>query len=48
VAQVYVKQNLLTLKRPEKEFKGFEKVFLKPAESKKVMVTLGKDCISIF
>lgn len=48
VAQVYVKQNLSTLKRPEKELKGFAKVFLKPGETKKIIVALGKDAFQYF
>ena len=40
VVQVYVKDEQAAVKRPEKELKGFEKVFLKPGESKTVTLTL--------
>ena len=40
VVQVYVKDEKASVKRPEKELKGFEKVFLKPGESKTVTVAL--------
>ncbi|MGI4875276.1 MAG: glycoside hydrolase family 3 C-terminal domain-containing protein [Janthinobacterium lividum] len=40
VVQVYVKDEKASVKRPDKELKGFEKVFLKPGESKTVTVTL--------
>jgi beta-glucosidase len=48
VVQVYVKDDVSTLKRPEKELKGFEKVFLKPGESKKVTIALGKDAFQYY
>ncbi len=40
VVQVYVKDEKASVKRPEKELKGFEKVFLKPGESKIVTLML--------
>jgi beta-glucosidase len=40
VVQVYVKDEQATVKRPEKELKGFEKVFLKPGEAKAITLTL--------
>lgn len=48
VAQVYVKQEKLSLPRPEKELKGFEKVFLQPGESKQVTITLQEDAFKYF
>ena len=47
-AQLYVKQEHLTLPRPEKELKGFEKVFLKAGEEKQVTLTLGQDAFQYF
>ena len=41
VAQVYVKQENASLPRPEKELKGFEKIFLKAGESKLVTINLS-------
>jgi beta-glucosidase len=48
VAQVYVHQQRSTLARPEKELKGFQKIFLKPGESKQVSITLSEDAFSYF
>lgn len=48
VVQVYVKQNHCTLRRPEKELKGFEKVFLQPGETRNVTITLQKDAFQYY
>jgi len=40
VAQVYVGSPHAKVPRPEKELKGFSKVFLRPGESKRVTITL--------
>ena len=48
VAQLYVKQEKLNLPRPEKELKGFEKVFLKAGEEKTVTLTLNQDAFQYF
>ncbi|HEY5346256.1 MAG TPA: glycoside hydrolase family 3 C-terminal domain-containing protein, partial [Verrucomicrobiae bacterium] len=40
VAQLYVHQKNPTLMRPEKELKGFKKVFLKPGEKQTVSIPL--------
>jgi len=48
VAQLYVKQAKLNLPRPEKELKGFEKVFLKAGEEKKITITLNADAFQYF
>ncbi|CAI4034872.1 hypothetical protein SMKI_12G0080 [Saccharomyces mikatae IFO 1815] len=49
VIQVYVSHNESTIGRPIKELKGFQKVFLKPNETKKVTMKLSlKDSISYF
>jgi beta-glucosidase len=41
VAQVYVHQQQSALPRPEKELKGFQRVFLKAGESKTVTIKLN-------
>jgi len=41
VAQVYVSEPVCSVLRPDKELKGFEKVFLQPGESKKVELRLN-------
>ncbi len=48
VAQVYVKQEKTVLPRPEKELKGFEKVFLKPGEQKTVTIALNADAFKYY
>lgn len=48
IAQVYVHDVVSKEIRPLKELKGFEKVFLRPGETKKVSVTLGKDAFRYF
>lgn len=48
VAQVYVKDVKSTIFRPEKELKGFEKVFLNPGEKKTVTVTLDKRAFAFY
>ncbi|MBC7888226.1 MAG: glycoside hydrolase family 3 C-terminal domain-containing protein [Ferruginibacter sp.] len=48
VVQVYVKDDVSTLRRPEKELKGFEKVFLKAGESRMVTIVLGKDAFQYY
>lgn len=48
VAQVYVKQEQSLLPRPEKELKGFEKVFLQPGESKTITLSLNEDAFKYF
>jgi len=42
VAQLYVHQKIPSLTRPEKELKGFRKVFLQPGEKQTVLIPLKK------
>jgi len=48
VVQLYIKDKESSLPRPEKELKGFAKVSLKPGETKKVRITIGKDELSFY
>ncbi len=48
IAEVYVKDCESTIFRPEKELRGFAKVFLKAGESKEVTITLGKRAFAYF
>ena len=48
VAQVYVKDTDTTIFRPEKELKGFTKVFLEAGEEKEVSVTLDKRSFAFY
>ncbi|GGA81847.1 glycosyl hydrolase [Puia dinghuensis] len=48
VVQVYVKENVSELRRPEKELKGFVKVFLRPGESRKVTISLNRQSFEYY
>lgn len=48
VAQVYVHQQHSTLPRPEKELKGFQKVFLHAGESKTVSIILNEGAFQYY
>ena len=48
VAQLYVGDDECSLIRPEKELKGFDKVFLKAGETKRVSVRLGEEAFRFF
>ncbi len=48
VSQVYIKDILSTLERPEKELKGFAKTYLKAGESKKVSHKLDRRSFAYF
>jgi beta-glucosidase len=48
VAQVYVSQKNPGISRPVRELKGFDKVFLKPGESRVVTCMLGADAFSYY
>lgn len=48
IAQVYVSDSESTVFRPEKELKGFKKVFLAPGEEKTVTVELDKRAFAYF
>jgi len=48
VVQFYISDLTSTIKRPLKELKGFNKVYLKPGESKSVQFVVDKYAISYF
>ena len=48
MAQVYVRDIASKEARPLKELKGFQKVFLRPGETKHVSVTLDRDAFQYF
>lgn len=48
VVQLYVRDEESSVLRPEKELKGFAKVFLKPGESRDVTMELNKDAFSYY
>ncbi|MBN2613185.1 MAG: glycoside hydrolase family 3 C-terminal domain-containing protein [Bacteroidales bacterium] len=48
IAQLYLRDEASSVLRPEKELKRFEKVFLKPGESKKIKFTLSEKDLSFW
>ena len=48
VVQLYISDVEASVERPVKELKGFEKVYLKPGESTRVQLTVGKEDLSFF
>ena len=48
IAQLYVAPVHPPVERPLKELKGFQKVYLKPGESKKVTITLGRRSLAYY
>ncbi len=48
IAQLYVKDSESTLYRPEKELKGFKKVFLQPGEEKDVTISLDSRAFAYY
>jgi beta-glucosidase len=48
VAQLYIHQKNPRLPRPEKELKGFKKVFLKPGETQTVSIPLEKNAFAFY
>ncbi|MFD2787600.1 glycoside hydrolase family 3 C-terminal domain-containing protein [Hymenobacter rubripertinctus] len=48
VVQLYVHDDQASVKRPEKELKAFQKVFLQPGESKTVTLTLSPDAFRFY
>ena len=48
VVQLYVRDVKSSLPRPEKELKGFQKIYLQPGESQEVSITLDKSALSYY
>jgi beta-glucosidase len=48
VIQLYIHDSKSSLPRPEKELKGFQKVYLNPGEEKSVSITIDKDALSYY
>jgi beta-glucosidase len=48
VVQLYVHDRVASITRPIKELKGFERITLKPGESRTVRFTLGPDAFSLW
>ena len=48
VVQLYIADKKASVLRPEKELKGFEKIFLMPGEEKYVTLSINKEALSFF
>lgn len=48
IVQLYISDPESSVMRPVKELKAFEKVYLKPGETRDVKFTVGKDALSYF
>lgn len=48
VMQLYIKDQVCSVDRPDKELKGFQKVFLRPGESTDIILTLPVDAFRFF
>lgn len=48
IAEIYVGDEIASVPRPQKELKGFEKVFLKKGESKEIKIELDDEAFSFF
>jgi beta-glucosidase len=48
VVQLYIRDVVGSITRPLKELKGFQKVFLKKGESKKISFTIGVDDLKFY
>jgi len=48
IVQLYIQDIESSVERPEKELKGFKKVFLKPGEKKKISFELDKNALSFY
>jgi beta-glucosidase len=48
VAQIYVRELNPAVPRPVKELKGFEKIWLKPGQMKKVSASLDKNAFAYY
>ncbi|HEY0040514.1 MAG TPA: glycoside hydrolase family 3 N-terminal domain-containing protein, partial [Flavisolibacter sp.] len=48
VVQFYIRDNVASVVRPVKELKGFEKVYLRPGESKTILFTIDREKLSFY
>lgn len=48
IVQLYIRDIKSSVDRPEKELKGFDKVYLKAGETKTVFITVDKSALSFF
>ena len=48
VAQLYIRDNVSSVTRPVKELKGYQRVFLKAGETKKIKFTLNAESLAFY
>ncbi|MBS3737034.1 glycoside hydrolase family 3 C-terminal domain-containing protein [Candidatus Bipolaricaulota bacterium] len=48
IVQMYIRDKVASITRPERELKGFEKIYLQPGESKKITFNLPKDLLGFY
>ncbi len=48
VAQLYIRDNVSSVTRPVKELKGYQRVFLKAGETKKIKFTLNSESLAFY
>ena len=48
VVQLYIRDEIASLQRPEKELKAFAKVHLEPGEKKEVTLSIGRDALAYY
>lgn len=48
IAQLYIKDIISNIDRPEKELKGLSKIYLEPGEKKQISFTINKNELSFF
>src|SRR5690625_1788842 len=48
VIQLYIRDRVSSVTRPVKELKGFQKVWLKPGESRQVSIEIGKAALAFY
>ena len=46
--QLYIHDVKASVDRPQKELKGFQKVYLQPGESKDISITISKEALSFY
>ena len=48
IAQLYIRDNVSSVTRPVKELKGYQRVFLKAGETKKIKFTLNSESLAFY
>ena len=48
IAQLYIRDNVSSVTRPVKELKGYQRVFLKAGETKKIKFTINSESLAFY